>query len=184
MVAIRFITYDPHTVHYHANFALYINGQRDEFNGPGYYEEVQACMNNHSSDPKVRVHMHNNVNSVVHVHDAGATWGQFFANLGYNLSDTLVQTNNGTYISGVDGAKLTFMLNGQKVDDIANRLIGDDDVMLISFGNDDQAALQKQYDSIPKNADTYDHGHDPAGCVGSKPLTFGQRLKIAVGFNE
>src|SRR5439155_147962 len=89
MVVFRFIVYKPNTVHYHANFALYINGQRDQFQGPGYYEEVTACMNNHSGDPKTRVHMHNNVNSVVHVHDDGATWGQLFANLGYTLSDTL-----------------------------------------------------------------------------------------------
>ncbi len=184
MIAVRFVAYKPKTVHYHANFALYINGQRDEFKGPGYYEEVTACMDNNSNDPKVRVHMHNNVNSTVHVHDNGATWGQFFANLGYTLSDTLVQTNNGTYISGVDGAQLTFLLNGKKVETIANKVIGDDDVMLISYGKEDQAALQKQYDGIPRDADTYDHGHDPAGCAGSKPLTFGERLKIAVGFNE
>lgn len=184
MVAIRFITYNPHTIHYHANFALYINDQRDEFKGPGYYEEVTACMDTHSNHPETRVHMHNNINSVVHVHDEGATWGQFFANLGYTLGDTLVQTNNGTYVDGTDGARLTFMLNGQKVDNIANRVIGDDDVMLITYGKDDQPALQKQYDSIPRDADTYDHGHDPAGCAGSKQLTFGERLKIALGFNE
>ena len=179
VVAVRFATYKPATVHYHANFSLYVNGVRDEFKGPGYYEEVQACTNGESGDPRARVHMHDNVNNVVHVHAAGATWGHFFANLGYTLGDNVLVTSIGTYVNGQSGT-LHFVLNGRVVDTAANRTIADDDAMLISYGSEDNAALQQQYASIPHNANQYDEGHDPATCSGSKPLTFTERLKKAV----
>lgn len=184
MIAIRFATYKPDTVHYHANFALYINGQKDAFDGPGYYEEVQACMSDHSNDPKVRVHMHGNVNSAVHVHANGATWGQFFANLGYTIGDNIIETPKGLFVSGQDDNKLTFILNGKPVDTAANRVIGDDDVMLIDYGKDKPDTLQDRHKEIPRTAEKYDQGHDPAGCAGDKPLTFWERLKIAVGSNS
>jgi len=41
LLGIRFFTYKPDTIHYHANFALYINGQQEQFKGPQYYEETE-----------------------------------------------------------------------------------------------------------------------------------------------
>src|SRR5579885_3401153 len=55
------LTKNPY-VHYHANFAVWINGQQDTFDGPGFYEEVTACNVNNGNDVKSRVHMHDNVN--------------------------------------------------------------------------------------------------------------------------
>lgn len=43
LLVIRFFTYSPPQVHYHANFAVYINGQREQFKGPQYYQEVAVC---------------------------------------------------------------------------------------------------------------------------------------------
>src|SRR3982751_3379808 len=51
-------------VHYHANFALYINGQQDKFEGPGFYEEVAACNVHNADDLASRAHMHANINHV------------------------------------------------------------------------------------------------------------------------
>src|SRR5205807_2006238 len=117
---VRTLSAKSNAVHYHADFALYVNGVRDEFKGPGYYEEVQACSANNKDDPKARVHLHNEENSIVHVHDHGVTWGAFFANLGYTLGDNVLVTNNGALSNG--NAKLSFMLNGQPVDTVANRV--------------------------------------------------------------
>jgi len=182
MVAIRFITYKSDTVHYHANFELYINGVRDEFGGPGYYEEVQNCTSDTADNPRTRVHMHNNVNNVVHVHAHGATWGQFFENLGYALSDTMVQTTNGVFVNGQNDGNLSFMLNGKPVEVVANQLIKNEDVLLISYGNDSKSAITKRYNAIPHDAHKDNERHDPASCAGSKPLTTWERLKTALGF--
>ncbi len=179
LITTRFVIYKPNIVHYHANFALYINGVRDEFKGPGYYEEVQACSSSSNSDPRTHAHLHDNVNDVLHVHASGTTWGQFFANIGYALSDTMIQTNSGLYVND-QGGKLSFRLNNKPVDVVTNRTVGKDDVLLVSYGNESASALQTQYDSIAHTALAHDQANDPATCSGSKPLTFSERLKKAL----
>ncbi len=181
---LRFAFVKSDAVHYHANFALYVNGVRDEFKGPGYYEEVQACSADHQDDPKSRVHMHNQENALVHVHDHAATWGALFANLGYTLGDTTLVTNQGTYLSNEDG-HLTFILNGNPVTNVANRVIGNEDVLLINFGNQDNTSLQKEYDAIPRTAHKENQEKDPASCGGaSTSLSLLDRFKGALNITK
>jgi hypothetical protein len=177
LVALRYITYQSDNVHYHANFALYINGQRDEFKSFTFYEEVQACTSDNVDNPKTRVHLHNQDPALIHIHAHGVTWGQFFDNLGYTLGDTLVKTDKGVYVDGQDGNELTFWLNGKPADAIANTLINSEDRLLINYGKDDQATLQKRYDDIPKTAGEANTKNDPATCSGDEKLTPSQRLK-------
>ena len=39
ILGVRYFTYSPEKVHYHANFGVIINGQRETFKSPMYYEE-------------------------------------------------------------------------------------------------------------------------------------------------
>lgn len=182
MVAFRFAMIKDTSVHHHANFGLYVNGQQDQFQGPGYYEEVTACNVHNHEDLASRVHMHGNVNNVVHVHDHGVTWSDFFANIGYTLGDTVLVTEKGTFVDGQDGNKLSFMLNGQPVTHIANTLIKSEDALLINYGKDDARTLQTRYTAIPKDAHRYNITKDPAACQGGEGLTPLNRLKQALGF--
>ena len=75
--ALRFATVDAVVTHYHANFALYVNGVRDEFKSPTFYEEISSCTTTHHDDPKSRTHMHGSEFDTIHVHDDGVTWGHF-----------------------------------------------------------------------------------------------------------
>ncbi len=182
LFGVRVITAKSDAVHYHADFALYVNGVRDEFNGPGYFEEVQACTADKSNDPKARVHMHNQENSIVHVHDRAVTWGAFLANLGYTLGDKVLVTNNGTFSNGSDG-RLSFILNGHFVDNVANHVIGNEDVLLIDYGTADQATVNKEYETIPHKAHQENLEVDPASCGGASPhLTMTDKLKKAAEF--
>lgn len=180
--AVRFALVKDNSIHYHANFSLYVNGNRDEFKSFAFYEEVAGCNAHDMENPKVRVHMHNNNGQLVHVHDGGVTWGHLFANLGYTLSNELVENDAGTYISGDDGNKLTFILNGEEVNTIANELIKSEDVLLINYGKDDQDTLSQRYDAIPKDAGQANTTKDPSACSGGHELTFWAKLKQAIGF--
>src|SRR6185437_6056638 len=114
ILAIRFFTYKPVQVHYHANFAVYLNGQRQEFKGPQYYQEVAICSStNDITIPQQRAHMHDNINSVVHVHDHAVTWGQFFENLGWYVGPNFIETDSGTLYTENDQDKLHILINGQ-----------------------------------------------------------------------
>ncbi len=179
-VAVRYVMYQSNTVHYHANFSLYINGKHDEFKSFTFYEEVQACTSEADNDPKHRVHMHNQENDVIHVHAPAVTWGAFFDNLGYSLGDKSIETDDGVFANN-DTEKLTFTLNGQQVDKIANRLMASEDRLLINYGNDDTATLQSRFNEVASSAAEKNTQQDPASCSGSVKLTPLNRLKKVIG---
>lgn len=180
-VAFRYVNYKSDAVHYHANFALYINDQRDEFKSFTFYEEVSACSSDSVDNPKIRVHLHNQNNGLVHVHAHAVTWGQFFENLDYLLGDTLVKNDNGVFIDGQDSNRLTFILNGQKITKITNQLIKSEDRLLINYGEDDTKTIDDRYQTVPKDAHKANTEADPAACSGGVELTNWQRLKQSAG---
>ena len=178
ILVIRLATYKTPAVHYHANFAVFINGQREEFKGPGYYEEETACKAGENITPVDRAHMHDEINNVVHVHDHAVTWEQFFNNLGWSVGINYIQTKDNLYQNNGDN-NLHVMLNGQDlsgISQITNRVIGDRDKLLISFGNINNDELQKEYQVIPSTAKQHDEEKDPASCSGPAGTTFHDRI--------
>ena len=179
VVAVRFAVIQKDEVHYHANFAVFVDGEREPFDLFTFYEEIESCGGNGVDSPKIRAHMHDQIDHVVHVHDDGATWGHFFANLSYVNGDTVFMTADSTYVED-DDTQIVFWLNGEEVQTTANRTIGDEDVLLISIGSSTDEELQNQYDQIDQDADFYNENDDPSACSGGKPFTVGERFKAAV----
>lgn len=182
ILGIRFVSYKPADhVHYHANFAVYINGVREQFKDPSYYEDVMACApTGNNITPAERAHMHENINDAVHVHDHAVTWGQLFTNLGWSLGDNFIKTRTTMYTAS-DNSQLHIMLNGQDytgLTPMTNTVIKDRDALLVSFGDIGNDTLQQEYTSISHTAHAYDVGKDPASCsAGSSHVTTGDRFK-------
>ena len=182
-IALRFFLIVDKTIHYHANFNLYVNGQKDPFDDFTQYEEVQACSGETKDNPRGRAHLHKPNPHVVHVHDNAVTWNAFFANVGYGLSDKALTTTDGVFVGGQNN-KLTFLLNGEQVDTVANRIIGNTDVLLVSYGDESLESLKQRYNDIPKDAAEVNTQYDPASCSGTKEMTAIDRLKAAVDFTR
>jgi hypothetical protein len=181
-VAMRFVLYKSTATHYHANFALYVDGTQDTFDNFTFYEEVNACADDQDGNPKHRVHMHENVNNLVHVHAPGVTWGHFFANLGYTLGNSVLKTDDGVFTTTKEN-KLQFVLNGKEESDIANRAIKSEDTLLVNYGSEQSDELQNRYSKITHSAGESNKKHDPASCSGGEKITFWSRLQKAAGFN-
>ncbi|HSW37783.1 MAG TPA: hypothetical protein VLG37_05470 [Candidatus Saccharimonadales bacterium] len=181
ILTIRFFSYGPAHTHYHANFAVYINGRREEFKSPKYYEEEAACTDESNiSTPQERAHMHDQINSVIHVHDHATTWGQFFENLGWVVGPNFIQNADGQLNVATDQAKLHILLNGQDYTDltpITNMVIKDEDRLLVSYGDESDSNLQAEYKSVPSTAHHYDITKDPASCSGSENVSLKDRFK-------
>lgn len=177
---VRFVLVDDGSVHYHANFAVYINGQQEKFDSPTFYEEVASCSITHAN-PKAEAHMHDNISHVVHVHSDSATWGLFFQNIDYSVSRSSILTDDGLFVGGVDENKLTFVLNGKEVPSIAGRVIGNEDVLLIDYGTSTQQELDDRYETIVKDANIYNIQNDPSACTGSKTEPFKDRVLRTIG---
>jgi hypothetical protein len=176
ILALRFITYNPHKVHYHANFAVYINGQKEEFKNPIYYITIAAmCSTNAAETPSDRAHMHSGVNNVVHIEDKAVTWSQFFQNIGWVVDPRVVRNLDGLFVPN-DQNKITFILNGKKVDGAMRLVINDQDKLLVDYGNTSDTQLNKEYNAIPSTAHEYDVKPDPKSCSGSKKPSMHERF--------
>jgi hypothetical protein len=173
----------PPAVHHHANFAVFVDGQRLDLSGDRYMEDVTACAADPAGvRPQDRAHLHNNEPDVVHVHHAGATWGHLFANLGMGLGDRFLILDDGRrFFEGEEGRTLKFFVNGEQVLELQNRMIRSEDRVLISVGSEaPEEAVRTQYETVASNAGHFNEVSDPAGCAGAmRERTLGERLRDA-----
>jgi hypothetical protein len=161
---------EEHDTHYHANWAVFIRGERLDLSGERYMEDVFRCKANPNLvEPADRVHMHNGEQDVVHVHHEGVTWGHFLANLGFSLGDSHFFTDEHR-LENDARENLKFILNGEPVLSIRNRLIEDEDRLLISFGPEQiSEVLGTQFSLVASNAGEYNLLPDPGGCGSAQP---------------
>lgn len=171
----------PDPVHYHANWAVFSDGQRLDLSGDHLMEDVAACTAGETIAPEQRVHMHNGEDQVVHVHHDGVTWGHFLANLGWSIGDDWILADDGTRLGNEGERQLTFVVNGFVVPSVRDRLIASGDRLLISWGpQSPEEALAELFPRVADDAAEYNVRQDPAGCAGSHAaLPFGERLRRA-----
>lgn len=185
LAAIRFLVIHPEEVHFHANFAVYVDGEREKFESFTYYEEVAACTSQYANNPKGRTHMHDRVNDVIHVHDKRVTYADFFNNIDWTIGPDFVRTDDGLVPDTAD-KKWVFMLNGEEVDRVDNAMIEDQDKLLISYGSD-STDFKAQYDTIENKAKELDAKQDPSSCKGlngPSDENLNARLKRAFWFEN
>jgi len=170
ILGVRFVNYEaPEEVHYHANFAVFVDGERELFSNPLIYEEISSCKleTEDKMAPSERAHLHDKVNDLVHVHDEAVTWGNFFQNIDWNIGDTYLDAS-GKVVINTDTSKVTYMLNGDVINSPTNKEISSKDILLVSYGSSTKEELQKQYDSIAVTAEKYNTTKDPASCSGGQ----------------
>lgn len=168
-------------IHYHANFAIFAHGARIDLSHDRYMQDVAACAADPRNPPPAsRVHLHNNDPDVVHVHDAGATWGHLLANLRMVLGDHLLVTDDGAAFRDGEGGTLKLVLNGRPELSVYNETIRPGDRLLISFGSESlDEAIAAQFPAVASNAPEFDAMDDPAGCGGHEHRGLGARLRHA-----
>ena len=169
------------STHHHANWAVFVDGERLDLSGDRYMEEVSACS---ASDegilPTQRIHLHENNPDVVHVHHPGATWGALMANLDMSLGDRHLFTADGDrYFHGEEGRSLVFVLNGIAVPSVHNRVVASGDRLLVSVGDDPGSAQTREYPQVAADAPEYNERMDPASCAGHGALPLWTRLRLA-----
>jgi len=92
-------------IHIHAIFHVYVDDRLQDFSGLEYMN-IKPC----SEEPEVydpadeqyeKAHLHDYVGEVVHVHRAGAMWGDLFTNIGVRLASPSV-----AYVDGIEVADI------------------------------------------------------------------------------
>jgi hypothetical protein len=182
--AARYATLEEeHPVHYHANWAIFVDGNRLDLTAPRYMEDVYQCMLDPSQqNPEDRVHMHEGNHDVVHVHASGVTWGHLLANLGFGIGDDYLYTDT-QRLENTSEKTLKFVLNGRPVATIANAQIGNQDRLLISYGPESvEEVIGTQFPQVASDANRYNEMPDPASCSGHVEMSTGERLRRAFWF--
>ena len=184
------------TTHHHANWAVMVNGERVDLSRDRFMEEISACSaGDDGIQPSQRIHMHENLQNVVHVHHPGATWGHLMTNLGLGLGDdwlfldgSLVEGMDGVpadgrLIRGPDTGRLVFVVNGFVVPSLANRVVESEDRVLIAWTGTDvdvETVRTDWFARVASDAGEYNERMDPSSCSGGHgDLPFLERLRLA-----
>lgn len=133
------------SVHWHADFALYIRGERYDFNHERFFSTADVELSEN-------VHIHEPFHNVVHAHREGTTWREFFHSLGFELTDECLTLLDGEQLCSSDTMRLSFIVNGVRVDGLAFQDITDIDRALISFGDESDEELWQQYAEVTDEA--------------------------------
>lgn len=125
--------------HEHADFALFINGTRFNFDQPQFMSPDA-----NGKDRSESAHIHEPRPTVVHVHKTGTTWDEFLASLGFRLNDPSLKgitpeassltMPTGEVYKTTAADTFKFYVNGVQVDGVTNTGIHDLDRVLISYG--------------------------------------------------
>ena len=132
-------------VHWHADFALYIHGERYDFS-------QERFLSDEEDELSENVHIHEPFHDVVHVHREGTTWREFFGSLGFELTDECLTLPEGDQYCNSETERLSFILNGVRVDALAFQDITDIDRALISFGGESEEELLGQFAEVTDEA--------------------------------
>lgn len=122
-------------VHWHAKFALTINGDKFDFSRDKYQVVARE------------VHFEQNDGDTIHVHASGMTLGHVFKTLKFQLTADCLTLDSGERYCNGEGNELAFTANGQRVQDPAAYVIRDGDVLSLAYTGDVLAAPVKPVES-------------------------------------
>lgn len=130
------------STHEHADVKVYINGQSIDFSQKKYQLNARF------------IHFEDGLGDVVHVHATGMTLGHLFKSIGMDFSSNCILFEGRNHCSDND-KKLKFYVNGQSINEFGNKAIKCLDKYLISYGNENEAQIQQQLNSITNLASGY-----------------------------
>ena len=131
-------------IHIHTDFKVYLNGQMFNFSQAKYMSSNTSKLSNF-------VHLHDLDGEVIHIHMSTVNLGLFFTSINMNLNSTCFATENSSYCNAPQGT-LKMFVNGIPNYDFNTYKPNDLDQILITYGNESPAEIQKQLISITDNA--------------------------------
>ena len=142
-------------IHEHADFALFIRGERFDFNQPQF---ISRAGGQELSD---HTHIHEPHYDVAHVHLSLTTWDEFLTSLGFRLTDpsfpgidsarTCMTLPDKTKLCNTASETWKFIANGVPVDGMSNVDIADLSRIVFSYGP--ETVEQVLADQWPKVGD-------------------------------
>jgi len=160
-------------VHYHADFAVYLNGEIYNFAQEKYMSTENKSLSNFA-------HLHDMNGNIMHKHALGITLGFFLETLGIKLDGHCLVLDDRTSYCNEGNKELKMYVNGKHNDEFAEYDIQDEDTILLSYGEVSEEELQEQIESVSDEACIYsltcpEKGTPPeeATCIGETCMVEG-----------
>lgn len=133
-------TNDLSKVDYSASFAIFTNGTFRIFTAPMYH--------NLSNDVYIQADNPN----IVYVKKNNITWNDFFKTLPFKLTkECLITGTKQTFCTDING-RLRFYVNGSEDVNALDKYIEKGDKLLVTYGNENEVQIQKQFQQIPNRS--------------------------------
>ena len=118
--------------HIHASMLVKIFGDKFDFSTPNYQVKTPW------------IHFENQDGDTVHRHSTGVELEFLFNSMNIAIDDKCFIFPDGRQFCNNEDYSLKFYINQQLVDDIRKYVVQEDDRILITYGNDEQAEIDKQ----------------------------------------
>ena len=118
--------------HQHASILVRIFGDKFDFSVPAY--QIKNSW----------IHFEAQDGATVHRHSTGVTLGYMFDTLGIEMDEDCYIFPDGREFCNNEDYSLKYYINHEKVPNINEYVIMEGDRILISYGNEDQAAIDAQ----------------------------------------
>lgn len=140
------------TQHVHADWKIYVNGQALDST---FFDPLAMDMSNPNKQTTSSfIHVDKGApapektGDVIHMHAKNVPLWVFFRSVGMNLTKDSLTLADGQALKSENGRTLKFYLNGQKVDELNKYVFQDLDKLLISYGPENNAEIDRQLNSI------------------------------------
>lgn len=150
--------------HVHADIALYLNSQKFDFAKKQFMAEENCGKPGETAANadlttingiREAIHMHDLNGNVIHVHNENATLSMFFKSIGFTLTGDCLETNEGLKYCTSGAKRLRVFASSYEIADFLNYKPHDLDKILVTYGDENNAILQNQFDSITSQACIY-----------------------------
>ena len=118
--------------HIHSSLLVKIFGDKFDFSSPNY--QVKTSW----------IHFENTDGDTIHRHSTGVELEFLFNSMNIAVDDECFIFPDGRQFCTNKDYSLKFYINEQKVDDIRDYVVQENDRILITYGNDEQAEIDKQ----------------------------------------
>ena len=118
--------------HIHASLLVSIFGDKFDFSTPNYQVKTPW------------IHFENQDGDTIHRHSTGVELEFLFNSMSVGVDENCFVFPDGRQFCNNEDYSLKFYINQQLVEDIRKYVIQEDDRILITYGNEDQLAIDKQ----------------------------------------
>src|SRR3989338_5565935 len=158
---------NPDPNHTHADFAIYIEGEKMDFTDPKYMSGLSTDDTTHDEEEEYHhpyLHLHDEIGHVIHSHKPELMIGDFLKSIGFAMTEQCLTLDTKVMICPEEAKHWEMYVNGGELPFDPTYVFTDMDKILLTYGSDAEEVkreLQEMTDDACKYSKTCPWKGDP-----------------------